>query len=464
MGQYVATLAANYWANVALLGALGLVGLLVLLFLARLVSHYKYTLRASYFILVTAAAIFCWQGSYSAYSFAFLLGLATAFAEIIGKFGDEPTKALLTPHALLYHLANGLIAAVTLQLLKIFGVPMTSAVEQVKAVAIAGFGSMLVMRSKLFDVKVGDQDLAVGPEEIIRVFFRFMEDAIDRGRRVSRIDFVTATMDAIDFGKVYDYAVTMLAAPQTLTHEQVKDLKREIDAIHRDHHKETQLKSYELAFCLSKVLGEIFVAKLFDNPQEEWLFKARKPPEPAIVEPAGGFVGRVFRIFAWVLRIFFSPKEEEEYYFAYGLNTAVSRLFEGLGRDTSEKEMFLRENPRPCRVKGFRAVFNKPFEDDPSYGRINIEFASPNDVVEGVLYKLPRTALSFVYRYDKGYRPMPITVELNRSKLTAQTLIAAEPTRQGLKPKKEYLDELVTYLRENGLSDDYIQQLSRQAA
>src|ERR1700733_12418939 len=57
------------------------------------------------------------------YFYAFLLGMVTAFAEIIGKFSDEPIKSLRTPHALFYHVLNGAIAAFALWVLLVYGGP-----------------------------------------------------------------------------------------------------------------------------------------------------------------------------------------------------------------------------------------------------------------------------------------------------------------------------------------------------
>src|SRR5205085_12136998 len=115
------------------------------------------------------------------YFYAFMLGMTTAFAEIIGKFSDEPIKSLRTPHALFYHLLNGAISAFALFVLKTFGTePPANSQDKLKLVLIAGLGAMFVMRSKLFNLKIGGQDVALGPEQLINVFFNFMEDAIDR--------------------------------------------------------------------------------------------------------------------------------------------------------------------------------------------------------------------------------------------------------------------------------------------
>jgi len=68
--------------------------------------------------------------------------MVTAFAEIIGKFRDEPLKSLQTPQAVLYHLLNGAISVFALKVFFLtFGEPMAQ-IDQIKAVTASGFGSM----------------------------------------------------------------------------------------------------------------------------------------------------------------------------------------------------------------------------------------------------------------------------------------------------------------------------------
>ena len=133
-----------------------------------------------YFIVVLLALAGSLLSREKLYFYAFLLGACTAFAEIIGKFSDEPIKSLRTPHALFYHLLNGAIAVFALKVLFVYGVAHETELEQLKVVVAAGLGSMLIMRSKLFNIKVGGEDISFGPEQIIKVFFQFMEAAIDR--------------------------------------------------------------------------------------------------------------------------------------------------------------------------------------------------------------------------------------------------------------------------------------------
>jgi hypothetical protein len=48
-----------------------------------------------------------------------------------------------------------------------------SAVNRGQLVLAAGLGSMLRIRSKFFTVNVGNDDVAFGPEQLVRVFLGF---------------------------------------------------------------------------------------------------------------------------------------------------------------------------------------------------------------------------------------------------------------------------------------------------
>ena len=66
-----------------------------------------------------------------------MLGMITAFIEIIGKFQDEPIKTFQTKEALFYHLFNGLVAAFGLYLLILFGVSTETPLDRMKVVVLA---------------------------------------------------------------------------------------------------------------------------------------------------------------------------------------------------------------------------------------------------------------------------------------------------------------------------------------
>lgn len=402
-----------------------------------------------YFITLVVAMIFAWVSGGLLYAYAFALGMVTAFAEIIGTFSDEPIKALKTPHALFYHLLNGAIAAFALRVLFLNDVPMTMPLDQLKVVLAAGLGSMLVMRSKLFNIKVGDEDVAFGPEQIIKVFFRYMQEAIDRVRAQSRIEFVTARMNNVDFKKVYDYSITMLQSSQVLEKDHLDALKAEIEKIRDGDPEDTQLKSYRLGFILQKRMGEDFVNKLFEKTVNEWMIRA--PVAETKKDEGLGLVAKF---------PFLAKKEDTVNYFAYGSSMSTRRFSERLGwSDSNVAQWIPTTRPRKCDLKGYRLIFNKPDSTNSLAGTANI-IKDEKGNVEGVLYQLTKAAVDFLDRSEGGYRRESIKVLLDGTEEQALTYIATS-TQDGLKPTKEYLDLVVQGGKEHGLRQTYIAELEK---
>ncbi len=423
----------NHWALIFTIG-IGIMFLLISLF-------QKLGFYAWYAVVVLVALAVGFLANNFLYFWTFMLGMVTAFAEIISKFGDEPIKSLRTPQAVFYLLLNGMIASFALFLLVLYGASLATPLDQVKMVATAGLGSMLIMRSKLFNVKVGGEDVAFGPEQIIKIFFHFMESAIDRVRAQSRVDFVKSKLRDIDFDKIYQYSLTMLRAPQAL--EGRDECEKEIMELANGEPRDKQLKSYRLGFLLLNKMGEDFVAELFDNAPPEWRVRAPMPEQKE-----ESFLDKI---------PFLSTKQELLPYVAYGSSMCAPKFRQRLGwADVEETKFQEATRPRKCVLKGYRLSFNKPRHAGASQeGQANI-VPDPGGVVEGVLYQLSYEAIEFLDKTEVGYVRKEVTVTVDSKELMAQTYIA-ESTREGLRPEKEYLDLVLEGARAHQLSAAYIQ-------
>jgi hypothetical protein len=85
----------------------GLVGLYFAVVLLTIL-YQRFGFYSWYLLVILAAVVGALTTELSSYFIVFLLGMITAFAEIISKFRDEPLKALEMPHALFYHLTDSL--------------------------------------------------------------------------------------------------------------------------------------------------------------------------------------------------------------------------------------------------------------------------------------------------------------------------------------------------------------------
>lgn len=379
------------------------------------------------------------------YYFAFLLGMTTALAEVIGKFSDEPIKSLGTPHAVAYLLFNGLIAAFALHVVMIYEMPVGTAQDELKAVIVAGLGSMLIMRSKLFNIKVGGEDVAFGPDQIIKVFFRFMEAEIDRVRAQTRIDFVRAHMSDIDFDRVRNYSLTMLEAAQALDDKARQACQEGIRKVTEMPFgaDDKQLKAYHLGFILLNTMGENFLAKVFDRAPPEWKLRA-----PIRDTPAPGLLDRIL-----------TPKDDRQLYFAYGQSICSLEFRKRMGWEAMDDTKFAEQvAPRKGRLTGYRLEFAAPDRDGAEGIALPTLVPDATAEVEGVVYRLSSEQLGYLDTEQAGYRRSPATVLVD-GKEVAVTTYLANRTVPGLRPDAAYLECMLEGAREQGLSEDYVKGL-----
>ena len=381
-----------------------------------------------------------------------MLGMVTAFAEIIEKFRDEPIKAFRTIEAVAYHTLNGCISAFALLVLRLNDVPFETHLQAMNAVVLAGVGSMLLMRSRLFNVKVGNEDIAFGPEQIIKIYFRFMERAIDRVRAQSRIAFVRSLLSNLDFERIHDYTLTMLDSAQALSGEKRTRIEQTMERILADEKIDTQLKSYRLGFLLLTEMGEDFLLELFQHKKVEWRIAAPPPVE----QPEG------------LLR--YLPGQEHPspdiQLFSYGPSMYEDEILKKLGWQNLDERKYLRRCARNATLPGYRLVFNKPAAEDASEtGLPNIEVEERSQI-SGVLYRLPAEAFEhYALNSEPGYERRVVTVypdDDKKTPLDVYALVATE-TAQGLSPSPDSISMMLKAAKERALSGDYMGDLEELA-
>jgi hypothetical protein len=306
---------------------------------------------------------------------------------------------------------------------------------------------MLLMRSKFFNIRVGDEDVSFGPEQFVKVFLGFMEKAIDRVRAQARIDFIQARMKDIDCDKIQYYCITMLEAAQLLEDTAREGLKNKIQQICARTTEDKQLRAYELGFALSNTMGEGFVARIFSNVPAEYRSAAAGgdggiamvQPKPS-TQPAVG--------------------SGELYYFAYGRDMCTQVLQKRLGwsREAAEQQ-WRQAKPTQAILKGYRIAFSKPDSDNPEAGLATLE-SDPTQAVEGVLYRLPASVADQLDTRNDGYQRITVLPQQGAQTLQAEAYVAIQPQPM-LKPIDEYVVALLAGAREHGLSSDYVQRLEQ---
>lgn len=390
-----------------------------------------------------------WSAEDLLYLAVYALGLATAFAEILGKFPDEPVKALATPHATGYLALNGLIAAGALYVLELTvpGAATAADAERLTLLVAAGFGSMMIMRSKLFNLKVGGEDVAFGPEQVILVYLRWMEAAIDRERARARIEFVHRVMRQVNFAGAHQYSLTMLYAAQAISAEERTEFASAVKEL-VDAELDNRQKAYRLGFLLMNRMGEEFVEEIFESAPPECLSEA-----PGKERSQGGLLERIP----------FAGIRQDLPYMAYATSMSLDDFQKRLGwTDVDAARLRAKLQPRRCTLKDHRLAFNAHSPQGPGLGWATV-VPEAGSVVEGVLYRLPQESIEYLDTTEAGYRRQEVTVVAD-GKETRAHLYVAEATEDGFLPSADYLRVVIRGAEAHGLPPEYVDRVRAELA
>jgi hypothetical protein len=190
-----------------------------------------------------------------------ILGSAVAVGELVSRYRDAPMRALATPPALAYIAINAGASLGALALIRAFdwkfGVSGSSGDPAVRwtQTLIAGFGALAFFRSSLFIVKVGDQDIGMGPIAFLQSALGAADRGIDRERASNRSRVVGTVMTDLSFDKAYQSLPAFsLALMQNLPADRQAELGRQVDAL-RAAAMPDQAKLLNLGLLLMNEVG-----------------------------------------------------------------------------------------------------------------------------------------------------------------------------------------------------------------
>jgi hypothetical protein len=254
------------WSSMALATALALA------FLAAegrpeplAVSYGPRGLRLWVLILLASLAAYGWWWHYTStnryYWVAAVFGMVVGASEIVSRYRDEPMSAVLSLPGLFYLTINGAIAAAAYHLLDHYQSAIFPAFQKNRpglTCIVAGFGAMAVMRSKLFHLKTpGGEEVAVGPDAVILVILRTVDNAIDRWRSVSRQSLVNRATQGVEYSaRVAEFFKASLASYQNLSSQDKTELVKVIDDMTQKQDMDPQLKMMAIAFGFVNIGGE----------------------------------------------------------------------------------------------------------------------------------------------------------------------------------------------------------------
>jgi hypothetical protein len=207
------------------------------------------------------------------------LGTAVGITEIVSRYRDEPSRALLNLPSLIYLLLNAGAAALALTLVRAFGWSFGTDVDGATRwwqILVAGLGSMALFRSALFNVRVGEQDVAVGPSSLLQVLLNAADRGVDRRRARARSVLVPQLMKDISFekasGPLPAFCIALLQNLSTEDQDKLSSQVAGLEAMPMDD----DIKSLLLGLALMNVAGEELLKAAVDALHED----IRKDPPP----------------------------------------------------------------------------------------------------------------------------------------------------------------------------------------
>jgi hypothetical protein len=210
------------------------------------------------------------------YFIASVSGLLVACAEIMSRYKAAPIKAVSTIWGAIYLVVNAGLSLLAFQLLIFIGTvtDATPSVDVLKYALFAGFGAMVIIRAKLFDVKLsGGESVSVGPDFVVDTFLNFLDREIDRNRACARAKTVKGIMADIKYDEAKLPLITLMTrSMQNISSTELAELGKKIAELD-NLEMPAQVKSYSLGFLMLDLAGEKFLNDVF-NEEERKKYRA----------------------------------------------------------------------------------------------------------------------------------------------------------------------------------------------
>jgi len=200
---------------------------------------------------------------------SFLFGASVGFSEILSHYRDEPLSATFTIFGIAYLFLNGLISLAAFFVLRKYPDQILPLVKDdyLLTAVVAGFGAMVVFRSKFFTYRSDDgKDIPIGPSVVLDTIFKTIDAKIDRRRATKRqIRIFEKLHDIQDFGNMANYIEASLFSFQNLSQEDKTQIKTILDQYRAMTAWPDSLKSMGVGFAFLNIAGEENFDHVIDN-------------------------------------------------------------------------------------------------------------------------------------------------------------------------------------------------------
>jgi hypothetical protein len=169
-------------------------------------------------------------------------------------------RATVSRYGLAYVAVNALVAALAYGLLVRYPTQLLPAVtgDPLLSALAAGFGAMVLLRSKLFIFRSDDgKEYPIGPSIVIETLLRVLDRKIDRLRASERQRRVFEQMkDIADFETSAGYLEASLLSFQNLSEEEKREIATVIEQYRQATSWAPSLRTMAVGFAFLTIAGE----------------------------------------------------------------------------------------------------------------------------------------------------------------------------------------------------------------
>jgi len=224
-----------------------------------------------------------------AYLLAPCFGALVGATELVARYRDKPSAAVSNEPAMLYMAVNAVAALAAFWLVytdrlgakaEIFGDH-----KALNALVIGGFGAMALFRTSIFNLRVRDATVGVGPAAVLQVILRVTDREVDRLRAGPRARVIKRIMEGVS----YELAKEALpfhcyALMQNLSLEERSELDQAITVLDARKSMSDETKAYNLGLLLMDLVGEDVLRRAVEGIAGR--IKGPLPDEPPVLSRA----------------------------------------------------------------------------------------------------------------------------------------------------------------------------------
>lgn len=186
------------------------------------------------------------------------LGAGVGLAELVTRYRDEPRALWTSVSFWLYILLNAGASATALELAHVFGwnfgMPQGAGRHAVQAL-VAGLGAMTLFRSSFLNLKVGSEDVGIGPSSVLTSLLAVVDRSVDRRRAAQRSRLIASLMDGVSYKKsglaLSMYCIQLM---QNLPLDEQEKLRNSVEAVGLTQVDE-EMKMLNLGLLLLNAVG-----------------------------------------------------------------------------------------------------------------------------------------------------------------------------------------------------------------